>query len=258
MDRRVAERERVERTARRAVVDAALLRDVKAGESVELPDDVAHYFTRVLRLRDGAHVTLLDGDGRVVDGALQTRGATVVENVTIETARDPLPPLVVYQALVRGTKLDEVVQRATELGASAVVVFQAARTVVGDGQVKLARLEKIAQDATRQSLRARAPRIAGTLSFDDLIVELRAFPGAIIFGAPSGSTRAQHALTTHEGFRTHGMAVIIGPEGGLDDAEERALAALGAQPVTLGVHVLRTETAAMVALAAAQGALGHL
>jgi 16S rRNA (uracil1498-N3)-methyltransferase len=80
----------------------------------------------------------------------------------------------------------------------------------------------------------------------------------MLYGAPIAATAAQAALLAHTGFREHGMSVVVGPEGGLDEGEERALTDAGAKPVSLGVHVLRTETAALAALAAAQGALGHL
>jgi len=243
---------------RRAVVDDEILRDVKDGGRVELPTDVAHYFTRVLRLRDGTRVTLLDGNGRLVDGTLRAGSASTIDDVSVGHARDPLPPLVVYQALVRATKIDEVAQRATEFGASDVVIFRSARSVVGDNQVKLERLEKIVKEATRQSLRMRSPRLAGVLAFAELLDELKRFHGALVFGALGANASAQSILAAHANFREHGMAVVIGPEGGLDDDEEEALVAAGAVPVALGVHVLRTETAGLAALAAAQGALGHL
>jgi 16S rRNA (uracil1498-N3)-methyltransferase len=233
---------------RRAVVDSAVLDEITAGQGA-LPDDVAHYLGRVLRLESGVVVELFDGTGRAIRGRFVTPGS--LEGAEAVTHEDALPPLVIAQARVRGPKLDEVVRRSTELGASAIWVFDAKRSA--KCQVRLDRALRIAQDAARQSGRATVPDIEH-LGFEELVERFAAFEGVRCVCAVGAEGPISHALAG----ASEGAAVAIGPEGGLDPAEREALIRAGATAVGLGVHVLRTETAAAAVLAAAQVALGRM
>lgn len=243
---------------RRAMVEPALLEGVEADDVIALPREVAHYFTRVLRLVDGEEVSLLDGEGRVIDGALVTGDAPGVRVRAARVVDDPLPPLVVYQALVRGAKLDEVVQRATELGADRVVVFRAERSNVPTTACKLDRLARVAQDATRQSRRTRALKVSGVLTLAQVCDELARVDAPTLVCVVGAERAASGILSADVRTRTNGARFVIGPEGGLSDDERAVLVAAGATPCALGAHVLRTETAGLAALAAAQAALGAL
>ena len=243
---------------RRAMVEPALLEGARVDDVIVLPREVAHYFTRVLRLKDGQEVSLLDGQGRVVDGALVTVDAPGVRVRAARVVLDPLPPLVVYQALVRGAKLDEVVQRATELGADRVVVFRAERSNVPATAYKFDRLARIAHDATRQSRRTRALRVSGVLTLAQVCDELARVDAPTLVCVVGAPRAASGVLADDTRTRTRGARFVIGPEGGLTDDERALLVAAGATPCALGAHVLRTETAGLAALAAAQAALGAL
>ncbi len=245
---------------RRAHVDPAVLDAVVDGR-VALPPDCAHRFFRVLRLAAGAPVELFDGTGRVARGVLEPpagiAGAVVVD------AGVALPPLVVAQAVTRTEKLELAAQKSTELGASAFVLVACAR-----GQVKLDearaakrrdRLQRIADDAARQSGRATAPLVEGPVDVDTLAARVRTFVGVAVVGVVDAPAPLSEALAASlPALEAGGLLVVVGPEGGLDAREVDALCAAGAVPVRLGTHVLRTETAAVVALAAAQVALGRL
>lgn len=249
---------REEETERRALVEAALLEGACVDDVLVLPREVAHYFLRVLRLANGEDVSLLDGGGRIVEGALVPGDAPAIRVRATRVVDDPLPPLVVYQALVRGAKLDEVVQRATELGAHRVIVFQTARSNVKATAYKLDRLSRIAKDATRQSRRTHTLGIDGVWTLDEVCADLARIDAPTVVGVVGATEPASRVLHDDVRTRARGARIVIGPEGGLTDDEQAQLIAAGATACALGAHVLRTETAALAALAAAQSALGAL
>lgn len=239
---------------RRAWVEEGELESVGPGDTVTLRDDAAHHLRKVLRLSAGDEIELFDGSGRVARGKLQSGGAVVVDEV--EQTSPPLPPLVIAQALVRGSKLEEVVRRATELGASEVRVFEAERS--NAPSLRLDRLSRVAQEAARQAERAFVPSVIGPQAFSVLTEQARAFPGCCAMGVLGAERPLSSLLRDEPRFREGGLLVVVGPEGGLSHLEQRALLDAGCQPVALGVHVLRTETAGLAALACAQVAAGAL
>ena len=244
---------------RRAHVDSALLQGLAPPCDVALPVDVAHRFARVLRLPEGAPIELFCDAGFVCRGHFSP--PTTLRAGEVTTVGDGLPPLVVAQALAKSDKLEWVVQKATELGASAIVLYAARRSVVRldeeRGDKKVQRLSRVAADACRQSGRAAPPRIEGPVPFAALCERVRFGAAICVVGAVDADTPLLQTLQARiDVLRANGMMVIVGPEGGLDGAELEALATAGAVPVRLGAFVLRTETAAVTALSVAQAALG--
>ncbi|MFZ9889752.1 MAG: RsmE family RNA methyltransferase [Myxococcota bacterium] len=239
---------------RRAFVGEIGLAGRQRGEQVQLPPDAAHHLERVLRLLPGTPVELFDGEGLVAGARLL--GGGIVELDGVAPAPALLPPLVVAQAAVRGPKLEEVVRRGTELGASAFQVFQAERS--NTPAPRLDRLERVVQQAARQAERAQVPSLTGPSTFSQLVDEVRAARGVVVVGALGAPRALSEVLADHPHFRGEGMMVVIGPEGGLAPRELRDLEEAGAVTVRLGVHVLRTETASLAALACAQAALATL
>lgn len=239
---------------RRAWVEQGELLGVSAGDRVRLPDEAAHHLRRVLRLSPGDEVELFDGSGRLARGRLLEGGEVEVE--ALVEAKPPLPPLVVAQALVRGPKLEEVVRRATELGASEVLVFEAERS--NAPSLRLDRLTRVAQQAARQAERAYVPTLIGPVPFEELLERVRAFRGRAAMGVLGAERPLSTLLSSDERFRREGLLVLIGPEGGLSPREQSGLLEVGCEAVGLGAHVLRTETAALAALACAQVVAGAL
>ena len=253
--------------SRRAFVDDDRLDGVAAGDVVILPTDVAHRFFRVLRLPDGAPIELFDDAGRVVQGTARAPDAIAV--MAVDVVDDVLPPLVVLQAITKTDKLELVVQKATELGASRVVLFQARRSQVrlggkgGDddrADKKLARLERIAADAARQCGRARPPTLVGPMDLRGALAAAAAV--AAVGVAVAGIVDAETTLSQHLGsvgprLKQGGLLVVVGPEGGLDPDEQHSFAEVGVVGVRWSRFVLRTETAALSALAIAQAAFGE-
>lgn len=241
---------------RRAHVDASVL---EGGTGpLTLPPAAAHRFFRVLRLADGERVELFDGAGRLARGRLSAPDGLV--DVSFHAVDETLPPLIVVQAVTRSDKLELVVQKGTELGASTFVLFDAERAQVrlkDRADKRVERLARVAADAARQAGRARVPAVLPPERLPALAARVAAFEGLAVVGVPAVDDALSELLAT-DARAQRGLLVVIGPEGGLSDGELAGLRAAGAAQVRLGAYVLRTETAALVALAAAQAALGHL
>ncbi len=243
----------------RAAVPPAFF-DSIAAASVALPVDVAHRFARVLRLAAGDPIEIFDGGGRVAHGRFAPPDR--IEALTVGSADDTLPPLVIVQAMIKADKLEEVVKKGTELGCSRLVLFDAERSQIHLDDTRAdkrkQRMVRVAQDAVRQCGRARVPLVDGPLSFQALLDEIAAFAGSRVMGVIDASIVLSTALAANVERTACGVLVVVGPEGGLSPREVDALTAAGVVGVRLGAHVLRTETAALAALACAQVSLGQL
>lgn len=224
-------------------------------EEIELPDGLAHHALRVLRLRDGDPVVLFDGRGGELAARLQVRGrdALAVRDEYRALERESPLSLVLVQALASGEKMDWIVQKAVELGVSAVVPVQAERCVLklsGDrAHKRVAHWRQVAISACEQSGRNRVPEI-------EPISGLREY----LASAAAGS---KLVLTPFEGRRLASLVrpeaalhLLVGPEGGWSDEEFAMCRAAGCVPVGLGPRVLRTETAGLAAVAALQALWG--
>ena len=208
------------------LVDADLLGD---GGAISLDDDTEHHLRRVLRLRDGDVVSVTDGAGRWCLAVTVSSGGVLALEATSEVISEPTrsPAVTIASAMPKGDRLDWMVQKATELGIDRLVLLHADRSVVrwksDRVEHQLARLQRIADEALRQSrrvvrLRIDAPRTAVEVLGDYVIAE------------PSG-----RALVSSD------TSVAVGPEGGWSDAE----LAVARDRIDLGSTILRTETAVM-------------
>ena len=202
--------------------------------------------TRVVRVRPGESVRLLDGAGG-------ERVAVVVEvdragvRFEVRERRRVLrrePALVLGLALLPAGRFDDVVQQATELGLDVLQPLVTARTNVhlapDDVPDKLDRWQKKAREAVRQCGRALEPEIRPPLALADWVRDGGA--ATWVRFDREGSPELPPLPAAGE------VRLLVGPEGGWDEADVAALATMGAATVTLGEHVLRAETAALMAV----------
>jgi 16S rRNA (uracil1498-N3)-methyltransferase len=245
------------------------------GATVTVDGDAHRHLARVLRARAGDRVTLFDGAGGEVDAEVVAveRAAT---RLALGARRTVAPAagarVVLLQALARGERMDLIVQKTTELGVSRVVPVTTERTMA-NSQPRRARWDTIAREAARQCGRADVPAIDDTLALPDALALTRAnaFAAAPMTGtAPlAAEPAAELRLALWESSRgaplrqaLHAAArtviLLVGPEGGLAEAEVAAARDAGFQVVGLGPRILRVETAAVVAVALAQAATGGL
>ena len=204
---------------------------------------------RVLRLRPGATLQVFDGQGAEADATLirlDEGGAMLELGEAVHNDRETPQPVTLAVALLKGDKLSDVVRAATELGVSAVQLTVTARADAREiGAQKLERLNRVAQEAAKQSRRNVIPPVLAPIPLAGVPLT-----GQVFVAQPGSNTRLTDVLDW-----SAPVTLITGPEGGLTDAEVARLVAGGAHAVTLGPRILRAETAP-VALLGAIAALG--
>lgn len=246
------------------LLDPAVLAEARVGSTVSFGGSEAHHAASVVRVRNGEHIELVDGEGLrvhaiVVGGSSprdgQSRGSSAeraevsahVERVIHEDL--PRPRFVVAQALAKGEHGELAVDLMTQVGVDVIIPWAAQRCVT---QWRADRVDRGGRkwvdasiQASKQARRARVPQVAKLTSLEELVEVARA---------------AACTLVLHEQAVTDLVAVdlpvdgdvlmVIGPEGGLADDERESLRRVGAQEVRLGPTVLRTSLAGAAAITA--------
>lgn len=228
------------------------------GREFVAPEALAHYARNVLRLSQGDALRVFDGSGSEFSATIT---AVSKKEVRILTGA-PLPalpesPLAVHLGvgLSRGERMDYALQKATELGVASITPLLLsrcnARLSEERSESRMRHWRQVIVSACEQSGRACVPELGVTSSLDAWLAERSALPGLVLH------TRDAVPLDTLDPA-PHGVRVLIGPEGGLDDMEFAAARAAGFRPWSLGPRVLRAETAPVAALAILQHRWGDL
>lgn len=196
-------------------------------------------------------LTVTDGEG-VVARCCASRiddDRLVAEILEREERRPLRPEIVVYQGAAKGTKVDDVVERLAELGTTEVWVYESSRSVVRWDRKKLEKLQErwsaIARSTAKQSRNPYAIRTGGGLSWTELLRRVAREPLAVVLWE-----EAMLPLRTALSGPVDRVALVVGPEGGLARQEAEELADAGAQLVSLGPQILRTQNAPVVGVAA--------
>jgi 16S rRNA (uracil1498-N3)-methyltransferase len=206
-----------------------------SGERFLLPESIAHQVMRVLRLRDGDELVLLEGDGQEVRCRLADGELVVLDRTT--SAGEPIHRLAVAQALLKGDQLELVVRHGTEVGVSRFELVVTERCIVREvSPTRLARLRAIAREAAEQSERGIVPTVEGPVPLAEVIG-----PGSVLMLERSSGVRLVEVPVPDR--------IIIGPEGGFTQAEADAAARNGATAASLGPRILRSESVAAAAAA---------
>jgi 16S rRNA (uracil1498-N3)-methyltransferase len=235
-----------------------------------LPSDEARHLRDVLRLRAGDEAFVFDGEGReylcVVTEPGRGKSAATLE---VKEETEPASPesalcLTLAVALLKGEKFDLVVQKATELGASRITPVATARADVrlrdeSDTSRRIARWQRLALEACKQSGRARVPVVDEPVSFSALLegATHENFQARLLFAERMGRGLME-TLDENQESTPRSVCALVGPEGGWEDEElTRALEA-GWRIITLGGRTLRAETAAIAITALLQHLCGDL
>jgi len=215
-------------------------------------DDFVH-LTRVLRIGDQEVFEVCDGRGTDYHCVIGQRDKDFLTAKILEKmpAGGEAPfHLTLFQGLPKGHKLDEIIQKGTEVGISAFVPFQSSRavaTVRGKEDKKRERWQRIAYEAAKQSKRGIIPLVGTPLTSLSAVLDRFADYDLILLayeGEREGSLKQILAGAGPE--RPERIALIVGPEGGFSPEEAAACTAAGAVSVSLGIRILRTETAGVV------------
>jgi 16S rRNA (uracil1498-N3)-methyltransferase len=223
-----------------------------AGPSFTLGGPEGHHAATVQRLRAGETLILADGRGGTATAEVTAAGRGSVE-VTVGPrtyAAAPDPRLVVVQGIAKGDRGELAVQAMTEIGVDEIVPWAASRSVAqwrGDRGAKARdKWASTAREAAKQARRAWLPTVGGQpdCSTKQVAARLSAAAAAYVL-----HEEATERLTTATLPAAGEIVLVVGPEGGISDAERETFAAAGATAVRLGAEVLRTSTAGVAALA---------
>lgn len=233
------------------------LGDTSAGSVVELDGAEAKHAVTVNRSRIGDEIRVGNGRGLVVTGSIESiepgRVSVRVSDVHVEA--EPVPRLVLVQALAKGDRDEMAIQAATELGVSAIIPWAAGRSVSRwEGAKKekgRARWETIVREASKQSIRSFVPPVHPIASTSDLAG--LAASALVVLLDPTASEPLSGLAASDD----RDLVLVVGPEGGISDAELDTLTAAGAVRARLGDTILRTSSAGPAAIAVLNVSLGR-
>jgi 16S rRNA (uracil1498-N3)-methyltransferase len=237
------------------------------GATLALPAQAAQHVARVLRLAPGDALTLFDGRGGEFPATVEAVSGGAVRVATgaprgIE--RESPLRITLLQALARGEKMDWVVQKATELGVARLLPVACERSVVqlegGRADKRLAHWRGVVVAACEQCGRNQLPPVLPPAGLDAACAAVADVPLRLLLAPGAARTLAAAARAAAAPGQTWPgeVALLVGPEGGLTETEAGLARRAGFEAVALGPRVLRTETAALAALALLQGLAGDL
>ncbi len=220
-------------------------------DTAAITGDDAHHISRVLRMKTGDALSLCDGAGNEYDAVITSVSpeavfCTLGERRASE-AESPVK-VTLFQCLPKTGKMELIVQKCTELGVFAVVPVTSARCVVvpnKDYDKKRERYNRVALEAAKQSRRGMIPSVLPLIELKK--IDVKAFDLFLIAYEDETTVSLKQALRSAKQPAT--IALLVGPEGGLEESEVALLTKAGAVSVSLGRRILRTETAGMAMLA---------
>lgn len=222
--------------------------ETKVGEKFPLTPLNARIVRNILRLSKGDRVYLLNGRGGVTTAELLEIGKTRAAVAILERKEvsPPWPGITLLQGLPKGEKSSWIVQKGVELGVHQIVFFESARTIGKKSPGQPGRWRRVAIEALRQSGNVHLPDIVGPLPLSEALQKFSAQRSIFL----DESERNQRFRDLFGSEIPPTVCLAVGPEGGWSDEDREQLRNQGFQPVRLGPFILRTETAAVAALAA--------
>ena len=219
-------------------------------DSATITGDDAHHISRVLRMKAGDALSLCDGAGQEYDAVITSVSPETVScsvsNPHASEAESPIR-VTLFQCLPKTGKMELIVQKCTELGVFSVVPVHSARCVVVPGKdydKKRERYNRVALEAAKQSRRAMIPQVLPLTALKK--IDVKSFDLFLVAYEDESTVSLKQALRAAS---AQTIALLIGPEGGLEEGEIAQLVQAGAVSVSLGKRILRTETAGMAMLA---------
>jgi 16S rRNA (uracil1498-N3)-methyltransferase len=237
--------------------------DIHGGRVRITGEDVRH-ITRVLRLKTGDPVTVCDGHNTDYDGVIEKLGKGEVKvklGGAVPTGTEADIGITLYQAVAKGTKMEFIIQKGTELGIVRFVPVITSRTIVRldndrDAKKKVDRWQRIAVEAAKQSCRGRIPAVEPPTDFASAARDMQKNHLALL---PHADER-EKPIASIPGKKGdyESIGIMIGPEGGFDRDEVEMAQRYGIHIISMGPRILRTETAGIVMTAVLMYRFGDL
>lgn len=226
------------------------------GEHVTIYGKDYNHIHNVLRMKNGEEVLLSDGNGKEylcrIEGFCVDEQKVILNIIDMFGSARELPTkITLFQGYPKGDKLEQIVQKAVELGVFEIVPVMMKRSVVklDDKKAckKIERLNSVAESAAKQSKRGIIPEVKPVLSMKEAVDYAKGMDYVILpYEQAEGMEYSRQVINNAKGKDT--VAVFIGPEGGFDSSEVEWIQSIGGKTITLGHRILRTETAGMAVL----------
>lgn len=221
------------------------------GDTIAVEGTTAHHILHVLRMSVGDNVIFCDGAGTDYSATIESvnpKKAHVTFNLSSPKKCLTEPPvrIVLYQALIKGDKMEFIIQKCVELGVHEIVPVMTNHCVVRikDAAKKAARYQQIAESAAGQSMRGIVPRVSPAIEFENALAQMNSDGQTLVAHEREQKLALVSALTSADAIN-----IWIGPEGGFTAQEIAALKDRGAIAISLGPRILRAETAAIATVA---------
>ena len=221
----------------------------KNGNEIILDGGDVHHLLHVMRVKQGEEIEAVAG-GKLFACIVKSISPLKIEiNYEIPSDSELKQDVTLFFALAKGDKIDLVVQKATELGVSRIILINTERCVVKlenkDIEHKLERYRKISKEASEQSHRLVVPQIVGVVDIKNIPQDLLSDVNLLAYEKEAGNTSSFFDNVDKD----KSLSIMIGPEGGFSEKEVQSLIDnYGFRPISLGKRILRTETAAIYAL----------
>jgi len=224
----------------------------EGAEVLALPPEESHHLARVLRVQSGQEITLFDGRGAVAEAQVEQVAKNRVEVRVLRQWKEPPPAVQIelFQALPKPDRWDLILQKAVELGASAIHPMLTRHTQFQPTPKKEARWQKIISNAAQQCEVRWIPPLTKAQKLEAFLPSLAEYDLALMGSLEAGAKPLRDLLETPLPEKGARVAILIGPEGDFSPEELEGMADAGAIPVSFGTRILRTETAAIFALSA--------
>lgn len=231
-------------------------------DEIFLPEQESHHLQHVLRLPAGNPLQLLDGVGNIHDAEIMVLGKRVKLRIlrSVHVPQDATP-IRVCQSLLKGQKIELLVQKCTELGVTEFTPFYSERCQFKKKELskvtkKYDRWRRIIEEACKQCGTPWAMRLNPLLSFEEMLRANVQEVQRILFWEEAGIENSLHSLPLKKD--TYGLQVVFGPEGGFSVEEATAAKEADFQVLSLGARILKAETANIAAVSIVQHLLGNM
>ena len=224
-----------------------------SSDTIRIRAPERHHLLNVLRLKAGDDVQVFDGEGNSYIARLKdTDSSPATSSIRDRQFHPPIcPHITLFQAIPKSDKMDLIVQKTTEIGVDAIVPMISERSIPKRGEdaqkKRQNRWERIAIEASKQCGRPRFPKLVEPRRLDECFEQAKNCELSLLLWENEEERQIKEVLRNHR--HVESMGVFIGPEGGFSDAEVKNVIENGCLPATFGGNTLRTETAAIVAIA---------
>jgi len=223
-------------------------KDVK-GKYINIRGEEAHHLSNVMRIKEGDRVVLFDGEGKEYTSIIKTVKKSEVTAEIIKTdsvSQEEAVAITLAQAIPKKSKIDFIIEKATELGVDSVIPIYTKRTVVRLDKEKKdsrqTRWGKIAVSASKQCGRTKVPKIYPVTEFDNIVERISDYDLALMACLSEDTRKIKEVIKDFKGKK---ILVFIGPEGDFTKEEMASAGLKGCEHISLGPRVLRVDTAAL-------------